>query len=85
MNVFDMEGEMSPSQIEQTELTAAFLNALASGTILAAPVAPYIGMGMRTLSTDTNILNLTALSAFCVVLGIKLHLIGRRQLQRLEE
>jgi hypothetical protein len=41
---------MTPSEQERIKLTASFLNALASGTILAAIVAPYIGWGWEQCS-----------------------------------
>ena len=76
---------MSPAKIEQVKLTAGLLNSLSSGTILAAIVAPYIGMGMGTLSPQSDLLNLTALSGFGFVIGIVLHLIARRSLLELED
>lgn len=79
------EVKMSPAKVEQIKLTAALLNALSSGTILAAMVAPYVGIGMGTLTTDANLLNLTGLSGFGVVTGIVLHLIARRALRQLED
>ncbi|KQX41978.1 hypothetical protein ASD04_18110 [Devosia sp. Root436] len=76
---------MSAAKTEQVKLTAALLNSLSSGTILAAMVAPYVGIGMGTLTTTTDLLNLTGLSGFGFALGVVLHLIARRALQRLED
>lgn len=76
---------MSPAKTEQVKLTAGLLNSLSSGTILAAIVAPYIGMGMGTLSPQSDLLNLTALSGLGFVIGIMLHLIARRSLLDLED
>lgn len=76
---------MSPAKTEQVKLTAGLLNSLSSGAILAAIVAPYIGMGMGTLSPQSDLLNLTALSGLGFVIGIMLHLIARRSLLDLED
>jgi hypothetical protein len=76
---------MSPSKAEQLKLTAGFLSSIASGTILAAIVAPYIGMGMGTLTPGTTLWNLLGLSGFGFVAGVVLHLIARRSLSRLED
>jgi uncharacterized membrane protein len=76
---------MSPAKTEKIKLTAGLLNSLSSGTILAAIVAPYVGIGMGTLSTTTNVTNLVALSSFGVALGIVLHLSARRLLNSMED
>ncbi len=76
---------MTAAKIEQIKLTAALLNSLSSGTILAAIVAPYIGMGMGTLSAKSDLLNLLGLSGFGFVIGIVLHLEARRGLAKLEK
>jgi hypothetical protein len=76
---------MSPAKKEQIKLTAALLNSLSSGTILAAIVAPYIGMGMGTITASLDLLNLMGLSGFGFVIGIMLHLIARRGLAQLED
>jgi len=61
------------------------LNSLSSGTLLAALVAPYVGIGMGTLSTRTDLLNLFSLSLLGVVVGTVLHFGARRTLRQLEE
>jgi hypothetical protein len=72
---------MSPGEIERAKLTASFLNSLASGTILAAIVAPYVGWGLGTVRPDTDLWNVLGLSAF----GIVLHLLALRFLGGLDE
>ena len=74
----------SPHEVEQIKLTANLLNGLSSGTILAAIVAPYVGMGMGTVVATADLLNLLGLSGFGFVLGIMLHLIARRSLAQME-
>lgn len=74
----------SPAEIEKIKLTAGMLNALASGTILATIVAPYIGFGMGTLSPSTSTLQLFALSGFGCACGVVVHLIARRILDQME-
>ncbi|WEK02806.1 MAG: hypothetical protein P0Y65_11355 [Candidatus Devosia phytovorans] len=76
---------MSPAKSERIKLTASLLNSLSSGTILAALVAPYVGIGMGTLSTQTDLFNLFSLSVFGVAVGAVLHLGARRTLGKLEE
>lgn len=76
---------MSPGDKEQIKLTANLLNALSSGTILAAIIAPYIGMGMGTLTANADLLNLLGLSGFGFTIGIVLHLLARRAVARLED
>ncbi len=69
---------MTEAQVEQTKLTANFLNAFASGTILAAIVAPYIGWGLGTVQLSSNAWNIAGLSAFGFVVGLMPHLFARR-------
>lgn len=76
---------MTAGEKEQIKLTANLLNALSSGTILVSIVAPYIGMGMGTVTTNSDLLNLTSLSGFGFLLGIVLHLLARRAVARLED
>lgn len=76
---------MSPARVEQIKLTAALLNALSSGTILAAVVAPYIGFGMGTLTARSDIWNLIGLSGFGLVVGAMVHFYARRTLRALED
>jgi len=71
---------MTQPQVEQAKLTANFLNALASGTILAAIVAPYIGWGLGTVQLSSDAWNIAGLSAFGFVVGLMLHLVARRVL-----
>lgn len=76
---------MSPGRKEQIKLTASLLNSLSSSTIVVAIVAPYIGMGMGTLETTRDLMNLLALSGFGFTIGVVLHLIARRNLTYLED
>ena len=76
---------MRQGEIERAKLTANFLNALASGTILAAIVAPYIGWGLWTLHPGADLGNVLGLSAFGFVIGVVLHLLARRVLGGLDE
>jgi hypothetical protein len=71
---------MNIQEVERAKLTANFLNALASGTILASIVAPYVGWGLGTVQSGSNIGNLVGLAAFGFVCGIMLHLLARRAL-----
>jgi hypothetical protein len=71
---------MTAGQIERAKLTASFLNSLASGTILAAIVAPYIGWGLGTLSLSADLWGVAGLSAFGFVVGMMLHLFALRAL-----
>ena len=75
---------MTPGEIERAKLTASFLNSLASGTILAAIVAPYIGWGLGTLQLSADLWNVAGLSAFGFVVGLVLHLFARRALGGLD-
>lgn len=69
---------MTQGEIEQAKLTATFLNTLASGTILAAIVAPYVGWGLGTVHPEVDLGNLLGLSGFGFVIGVVLHLVARR-------
>jgi hypothetical protein len=75
---------VTPSEQERIKLTASFLNALASGTILAAIVAPYIGWGLGTMQLAGGLTNVLGLSALGFVIGIVLHLLARRTLEDLK-
>jgi hypothetical protein len=75
----------STGEIERAKLTANFLNSLASGTILAAIVAPYIGWSLGTVPVGQNFGNILGLSAFGFVIGVVLHLLARRALGGLDE
>jgi hypothetical protein len=74
---------MSIAGIERTKLTANFFNAVASGIILAALVAPFIGMGLGTIPNG-GLANVIGLSILGLVLSIVLHLVARRVLLGLE-
>lgn len=76
---------MTPGRKEQIKLTASLLNSLSSSTIVVAIVAPYIGMGMGTLETTRDLINLVALLGFGFTIGIVLHLIALRNLLNLED
>jgi hypothetical protein len=76
---------MRPSDAERIKLTANWLNAMSSGTILASVVAPYIGFGMGTLTVRSDLLNLLGLSGFGLMSGVVLHFIARRILAMLED
>ncbi len=70
---------------ERRKLTANLLNALASGILLGAFVAPYISVALGQMPPNVSLPNLIGLSAFGVVLAIVLHLIALRQLANLED
>ena len=70
---------------ERRKLTAAFLNALSSGTVLAAVVVPFIGLGLGTVQPNTDILNVAGLTGFGITVAIVVHLIARDLLKGLEE
>lgn len=74
---------MSIADIERTKLTANFLNAVASGIILAALVAPFIGMGLGTVPNG-GLANMIGLSVLGLVLSVVIHLSARRVLLGLE-
>lgn len=71
---------MDVREVEQAKLTASFLNALASGTILASIVAPYISWGLGTARPESDLGNVLGLSSFGFVVGVMLHLFARRTL-----
>lgn len=70
---------------ERRKLTAAFLNALSSGTVLAAVVVPFIGLGLGTVQLNTDMLNVAGLTGFGITVAIVVHLIARDILKGLEE
>lgn len=74
---------MSIADIERTKLTANFFNAVASGIILAALVAPFIGVGLGTIPNG-GLANIIGLSILGLVLSVVLHLLARRVLLGLE-
>ncbi|HVX73965.1 MAG TPA: hypothetical protein VHB19_14270 [Devosia sp.] len=69
---------------ERVKLTANLLNALASGTILSALIAPYVAIGLGNLPPNASPANLLGLSTFGLVLGVVLHLVARRQFDGLD-
>lgn len=70
---------------ERRKLTANLFNAVASGTILAALVGPFIGMGLGTFQPRSNLLNVLGLSLLGVVLAFMIHRIARDILRGMEE
>lgn len=86
--VFDTSGAWmlnKTARNERRKLTAAFLNALSSGTVLAAVVVPFIGLGLGTVQPNTDILNVAGLTGFGITVAIVVHLIARGSLKGLEE
>ncbi|MBN9306402.1 MULTISPECIES: hypothetical protein [unclassified Devosia] len=69
---------------ERLKLTANLLNALASGTILSALIAPYVAIGLGNLPANASPVNLLGLSTFGLALGVVLHLVARRQFNGLD-
>jgi hypothetical protein len=74
---------MNASDVERIKLTANFLNAVAAGIILAALVAPFIGISIGTVPNN-DIANVVGLSFFGLVLSVVVHLVARRVLLGLE-
>lgn len=74
----------SPAETEQIKLTANLLNAISSGTILTAIVAPYIGIALGTMTPTADLWNVIGLSGFGFVIGVVIHFIARRILNGLE-
>ncbi len=70
---------------ERRKLTAAFFNALASGTVLAAMVVPLIGLGLGTIQPSSDMLNVVAFITFGLVAATVIHLVARDILKGLEE
>jgi hypothetical protein len=70
---------------ERRKLTATFFNAIASGTVLAALVAPFIGLGLGTIQPGADIVNVLGLSSFGVVLAFMVHGFARSILDKMEE
>lgn len=76
--------KQAAAEIERTKLTANFINSIASGTVLAALVGPFIGVGLGTMpSQDTW--NIAGLSLLGLVVALVLHSLARRLLAGLEE
>ena len=75
---------MNISEVERSRLTANFLNAVASGTILASLVAPFVAIGLGA-PPGGGWANVLGLSLLGLVLSIVLHLLARRVLLGLED
>ena len=69
---------------ERTKLTANFMNAVASGSILVAIVGPLVGMALGTLPAQET-WNIVGLSLLVVVSAVVLHFLARRVLSSLKE
>lgn len=78
-------GELKPSEIERIKLTANFLNGVASGVVLAATVAPFIGINLGTVKPTADLWNVLGLSSFGILLAVVLHIFARRLLLRLDD
>ncbi len=76
---------MRVSEAEQIKLTANLLNAIASGTIIAAVVGPFVGIVLGTMHPAGDPLNLGAASLFLFVVAVVVHVVARRLLLRLED
>ena len=86
--IFDMSGAWmlnKAARNERRKLTAAFFNAVASGTVLAALVTPFIGLSLGTMHPNTDMLNIVALSGFGLAFATVVHLIAKDVLKGLEE
>lgn len=70
---------------ERRKLTAAFFNAVASGTVLAAFVTPFVGFNLGILQMKTDMLNVVGLIGFGVVVAFVVHLVARDVLKGLED
>jgi hypothetical protein len=68
---------LNPAEVERIKLTAGFMNAIASGTVLASRVAPLIGMGLGTVAPTVNLMDVLGLSLLGLVLAIMLHVEAR--------
>ena len=69
---------------ERVKLTANFINTLASGSLLAALIAPFVGTALGTVPVN-NAWNLLGFGLFGVVWAIVLHLFARRVLSAVED
>jgi len=70
---------------ERRKLTASFFNSVASGTVIAALVAPFIGLGLGTVQPSADIWNILGLSGFGLTLAFLVHAIARDLLKGMEE
>jgi amino acid transporter len=75
---------MRTAEVERIKLTANFLNAVASGTVVAAVVVPFAGIALGTVHPAADPLNVIALSLFLFVSAIVIHSVALRLLSRLE-
>jgi hypothetical protein len=76
---------MSLVHNEQTKLSAAWLNTLATALVAAGTFAPFAALlyGLSVPTVGRAVLALAAMS--CSVGGVALHLSGRALLRRLRE
>ncbi len=72
-----MGDELKPSDIERIKLAANFLNAVASGILLAATVVPFVGFAIETPNAGFSPLKMAALSAAGLGVAVVLHLIAQ--------
>jgi len=70
---------------EQTKLTAAWLNTLATALVAAGTFAPFAALLYGFSSTNKDHWLLSAVAGLCLVGGIALHIGGRVFLRRLHE
>lgn len=70
---------------ERRKLTAGFFNAVASGTVLAALVTPFVGFNLRILQMRSDLLNMAGLIGFGVIVAFVVHLVARDVLKGLED
>ena len=74
---------MTSAEIEQTKLTATFLNTLGTGSIITAIVAPAVALIFR-LQSNAPAFRIVAASAVAwLFVGVALRLFARRVLRRL--
>ena len=76
--------KQAAAEIERTKLTANFINSIASGTVLAALVGPFIGVGLGTMPSQDP-WNIAGLSLLGLVVALVLHSLARRLLAGLED
>jgi hypothetical protein len=70
---------------EQTKLTAAWLNTLATALVAAGTFAPFAAYLYGLSNPATNGVFLAVAAGVCLVGGMGLHLSGRVVLRRLRE
>ena len=76
---------MSTAEIEKVKARVAFLNSIASSSIVASVVTPAIGLAIGLL--DPSSLDLIIVSLVCAlwfVVAYQIHLFALRQLDQLE-